>query len=528
MKKISWLLAFTLLLATGCKEKKETEKKKISKRDISINKSNAYNDLFLDSMDVVKYIEENNLAEDTARRMISFYNTRNYEFAWFSTDGLSEQAMGFSSLLNLDNDTSKIITDLQKTLNQYLGTSNPGINGKSKQIINTELLMTENLIIYTLEHYEEGYVKRKEMERFIPFKKQNPLEEADSLIHKKHNDGKYFMDVNEAYRGLLENLTKYVTLAKGNTWRKINTSAKLKKGDKNPEILNIKTNLFLAGDMELDSTDVYDENLESGIKNFQQRIGQTPDGKIDADVLKMLNISPVEMIEKIMINMNRMRWLPQKPDGRLLMVNIPAFQLHVYENGKEQFAMPVVVGKEGHNTVLFSDKLTDVVFSPYWNVPPSIVKNEILPGIEKNPNYLADHNMESTGTTNGLPDIRQLPGPKNSLGKVKFLFPNSFNIYFHDTPAKSLFQRDERAYSHGCIRLGEPERLAEWVLSNQPEWTKQKIEAAMNAGTEKWVKVKDPIPVMITYYTAWVTDGKLNLRQDIYGHDAEVMKNMFK
>ena len=191
--------------------------------------------------------------------------------------------------------------------------------------------------------------------------------------------------------------------------------------------------------------------------------------------------------------------------------------------------MVVVVGKEGHNTTTFTGNLNQVVFSPYWNVPPSIVQKEILPEIEKNPNYLASQNMEVTGTDeDGLPEIRQLPGDKNSLGKVKFLFPNSFNIYFHDTPAKDLFNRSKRAFSHGCIRLAEPEKMAQYLLRHQPEWTPERISEAMNAGKEKFVQLKDPVHVFITYYTAWVDEsGKMNFREDIYGHDARMLEKMF-
>jgi murein L,D-transpeptidase YcbB/YkuD len=200
----------------------------------------------------------------------------------------------------------------------------------------------------------------------------------------------------------------------------------------------------------------------------------------------------------------------------------------VYENGKKVFDIDVVVGKEGHNTMMFNGDLNQVVFSPYWNVPPSIVKNEILPAMNRNPGYLARQNMEINGDDDGLPSIRQRPGPGNALGKVKFLFPNSFNIYFHDTPAKSLFEKDKRAYSHGCIRLREPEKLANYVLRNQPEWTPEKINEAMNSGNEKFVKVKDPIPVVVTYYTAWVDEnGQLNFREDIYGHDEHLRSKMF-
>jgi murein L,D-transpeptidase YcbB/YkuD len=190
--------------------------------------------------------------------------------------------------------------------------------------------------------------------------------------------------------------------------------------------------------------------------------------------------------------------------------------------------MPVVVGKEGHTTVLFSDALEYVVFSPYWNIPPSIVRNEILPAMNRNSNYLAKNNMEITGKSNGIPEIRQRPGPSNSLGLVKFLFPNSFNIYFHDTPAKSLFEQDNRAFSHGCIRLGDPVWMANYLLQDEPEWTPEKIKAAMNAGTEKTVKLKTPVPVIITYYTAWIgEDGQLQFRDDIYGNDKNVERKMF-
>jgi murein L,D-transpeptidase YcbB/YkuD len=224
-----------------------------------------------------------------------------------------------------------------------------------------------------------------------------------------------------------------------------------------------------------------------------------------------------------------MRWMPIEPDGRLIIVNIPEFALHLYENKKKVWDMNVVVGKEGHNTTMFSGDLNQIVFSPYWNVPQSIVQKEILPKLASNPGYLASQNMEQVGTDeDGVPKIRQLPGPGNSLGRVKFLFPNSFNIYFHDTNAKSLFEKDKRAFSHGCIRLAEPEKMAQYLLRDQPEWTTERIEEAMNSGSEKYVKLKNPVPVIITYYTAWVDDnGQLNFRDDIYSHDETLGSKMF-
>lgn len=512
---------------TQCRSNEKKSEKHITERNYGITKESAYNDLFLDSMDVVKYLAENNIPADTADRITSFYNARNYEFAWFASDGLSEQAMGFGSLLNLSPDTSKDVKKLQSDLNQYLGMADPAIK-PTKKIISDELLLTQNLIEYMMAHYDKGVVKRKELESFVPAQKGGAMQIADSLLSKKNKDDAAYMMVNEPYKLLISALTKYHTLANGDEWKTLNVNRTYKKGQSSPDIADIKVNLFLAGDMNLDTTLVFNDSLEAGIRHFQKRIGQNTDGKINRDLLDMLNISPKEMVKKILVNLNRMRWQPQQLPGRLLKVNIPEFKLHVEDNGKEIKEMPVVVGKEGHNTVLFSDEMETIVFSPYWNIPPSIVRSEILPAMEKDKNYLEKNDMEITGEENGLPVVRQKPGQLNSLGKVKFLFPNSFNIYFHDTPAKWLFNQDDRASSHGCIRLGDPEWLANWLLDDDKNWDEKKIKAAMNSGTEKFVKLKEPVAVMITYYTAWTDDNGFNIRKDLYGHDAAVMKKMFK
>ena len=218
-----------------------------------------------------------------------------------------------------------------------------------------------------------------------------------------------------------------------------------------------------------------------------------------------------------------MRWMPgnTRDSGRAIMVNIPEFRLHVYEYGRPAWNMDVVVGKEGNNTTVFTGRLSNIVFSPYWNVPTSIVKNEM----HGSPSaaYLARNHME---IVNGR--VRQKPGPWNSLGLVKFLFPNSYNIYFHDSPAKSLFNRDKRSYSHGCIRLKEPAKLAEYLLNDTAKYSKKKVDSLMHTYKEKYIRINNPVPVLITYFTSWVNDSSvLNFREDIYGHDAIIAKKMF-
>ena len=540
MQKTIFILSLSVLFFS-CSERAETneektvrEEKNISKIDVSISPSNSYSDLFFDSSALQNFITQNKIDDSIARRLKSFYNTRNYQFAWFSSNGLTEQARGFWNLhdyvTTYEADSSLKDKKLQKKMDRLIAEDELSINASDKSYVNTELTLTQHFIMYMLSNYEKGYVKRKEMERFIPRKKEDPITLADSIVNKKHKDDKYFEDVNQSYKGLKDQLSNYLAIAKNGGWPQVNPVKKpLKKGATSPDIAIIKKRLMLTGDLAgNDTSQVFNDTLVTAVKNFQARHGYSETGSISDSLVKEMNVPVTKRIEQLLMNMDRMRWLASEPTGNLIVVNIPEFVLHVYKGKEKDFDIDVVVGKEGHNTMMFNGDLNQVVFSPYWNVPPSIVAKEILPSIEKNPHYLAKENMEITGNDDGLPVIRQKPGGGNALGKVKFLFPNSFNIYFHDTPAKSLFEKDKRAYSHGCIRLKEPERFANYVLRNQPEWTPEKINEAMNSGEEKYVKVKDPIPVVITYYTAWVDDnGRLNFREDIYGHDERLAKKMF-
>jgi murein L,D-transpeptidase YcbB/YkuD len=247
-----------------------------------------------------------------------------------------------------------------------------------------------------------------------------------------------------------------------------------------------------------------------------------------------IKVSAADRVAQIELNLERWRWLPEELGERYIIVNIPTFQLEVLERGKVSLAMRVVAGKADETpTPIFSDEMTEVVFSPYWNVPTSILRKETIPAVLQDPDYLNRNDLEVVRAGQVVspssvdwsdPDlriqVRQRPGAKNSLGLVKFLFPNKFDVYLHDTPAGSLFARLERDFSHGCVRVERPVELAQWVLRDQPEWTPEKIQAAMHAGQEKHVALKRPIPVYIVYATAWVDEaGVLNFRDDLYGHD---------
>lgn len=543
---ITWAAVCTLFIAcntrsgnaegdednTGSKSELE---KKVSKRDLSITQAVAYSTLFMDSSALENYFSQKKPADSIIRRMRSFYNARNYQFAWFSGDGLTEQARSFWNLHEYytaySDDTTLNDKKLEKKMDALIMEEDLHPSASDKSILNTELTLTQHFLEYSLRNFEKGYVKRKEMERFVPSRKQDALVLADSLLTKKHKDGKYFEDINESYAKLKDELGRYYNIQKNGGWQPIiTTEKKIKLGANSPAVASIKRRLHATGELPgSDTSALFTDTLETAVKTFQERHGFKPDGIVTTALIKEMNVPALQRVQQILLNMDRMRWMPSRPDGNLIMVNIPEFVLHVWEGKQKAFDMDVVVGKEGHNTTIFTGNLNQVVFSPYWNVPPSIVSKEILPAIEKNPNYLASQNMEVTGKDeDGLPEIRQKPGEKNSLGKVKFLFPNSFNIYFHDTPAKDLFNRSMRAYSHGCIRLSDPEKMANYLLRNDSNWPPEKISEAMNSGKEKFVKLKDPVPVFITYYTAWVDEyGKMNFREDIYGHDAKILEKMF-
>lgn len=288
---------------------------------------------------------------------------------------------------------------------------------------------------------------------------------------------------------------------------------------------------------------IYDATLAAAVRRFQARHGLEPDGVLGKSTFPALNVPPVQRARQIELALERMRWLPEPSAGPAIGINIPEFKLWAFdqEAGRisAQFRLDVVVGKAmSTRTPVFADRIEYVVFSPYWNVPPGIARKETIPALRKDPSYLAENDMELVRTASGEPvetgiddailedirqgklRIRQRPGPKNALGSVKFVFPNAEDVYLHDTPAKSLFRRPRRDFSHGCIRVSDPMRLARFVLQAMPEWTEERIAEAMQAGKEKHVRLKQSIPVVIFYTTVIVEeDGTTHFLPDIYGHD---------
>lgn len=517
------------MLLTACGPGKDHKATDITPRNRAVNESNAYNNLFLDSTAVEKFITQQKLNDTIANVVRSFYNARNFEYAWFDSRGLTEQALGFRSLYDYSQDTAEVNKQLEARLDELAAEDDTTISAGDAGIIKTELQLTRRFIDFALERFKD--IRLKDLEEFIPIQRKGTLELADSILAGRDSDGVG----HHAYGQMKELLKHYVDLARKGGWATISADQKkYKKGDRGPAVLGLKKRLQVTGEFTgSDTTAVFEDELEAAVKTYQQRHGYTPTGIVTDTLIKEMNIPVQARVQQLLMNMERMRWMPAEPQGRLIIVNIPEFVLHVWEGKSKVFDMPVVVGKEGQHTTMFSGELNQVVFNPYWHLPRSIVRKEVLPELNKNGNYLEENEMEITGERNGLPVIRQRPGKKNALGRVKFLFPNSFNIYLHDTPVKGLFEKDKRAYSHGCIRVSDPVKLANYVLEGTPKWTPEKIDSALNRDDEekkeKYVRVKEPIPVLIIYYTAWADEqGDLQFREDIYGHDARLAQKMFR
>ena len=284
---------------------------------------------------------------------------------------------------------------------------------------------------------------------------------------------------------------------------------------------------------------LYDEPLVAGIRAFQQRHGLTADGVIGKATLAQLEVPPRARGRQIELMLERLRWTPLMQGPRMIVVNIPEFTLRAYEVQGERIAvqatMKVIVGKAlNTRTPLFAEQMRFVEFQPFWNVPPSIARGEVVPRLRRDPGYwdregfefVAGGNVITTlspalldETLAGRARIRQRPGPKNALGDIKFVFPNNDNIYLHHTPAVNLFARDRRDFSHGCIRVEQPVALARFVLKDRPEWDEARIQRAMSDDAPLTLRLAEPIPVLIAYGTAMVKEGRVYFYEDVYGHD---------
>lgn len=342
-----------------------------------------------------------------------------------------------------------------------------------------------------------------------------------------------------AYRLLKEALARLRTLGDNDRgWTAI-TPVSIEAATSEP-LQSLRERLMVVGDLSRDQPATPDE-FRTVLIRFQRRHGLAQSGEADQATVQALSVSIEERIRTIEVNMERWRWLPDDLGSRYILVNIAAFEAQIVESGRSVLRIPAIVGRPYRRTPVFSGLMTYLVFSPYWNVPNNIAVRDKWPLIQENPDYLARQGFRvfpktdsdlaeidpstidwSAVTASDFPyRLRQDPGPLNALGGVKFMFPNRYNVYLHDTPQRELFGESVRTFSSGCIRLERPFDLAQYLLRGLSEWTDEKIRGAMNADSETTVVLPEPLPVHLVYLTAWVgEDGELHFRNDVYGRDA--------
>lgn len=529
MKYFNSKLLFILLLFIACNNK--TEKSNDSLKDssdeamlrensIAGNFSNQQTIKF-DPANITTFFSKFAELKSIKKELDSFYQNRQFVYAWYEDNGLIEQADNlYDHIQNITSEGVKDKLPYQDEFHTMMSDEN-----KDSLKIDTEIMLTAQYFVYA-KNVWAGMSEKKttSINWYVPRKKISYSLLLDSLI-----EGKDILKSPPVYRQyslLKKELKKFNAIKQAGGFPVIaDVKKNPKKGDSSAIIGTIKKWLFVAGDLSQNTTNnIFDDNLEAAVKKMQQRFGLKIDGLIGKSMINEMNVPLNTRIQQIVVNMERSRWLPVKVTSDYLVVNIPEFKLHAYEHDSLIWSMDAVLGKPLHKTAIFSGKIKYVVFSPYWNVPSSILEKEVLPSIRRNKNYLEKQNMEWVDGK-----VRQKPGPTNSLGLVKFLFPNSFDIYLHDSPAKSLFNESSRAFSHGCIRLSDAEKMANYLLKNDTAWSAQKINTAMHLGIEKTVTVKKAETVFIVYFTAWIdAQGQLNFRKDLYDRDKRLAKMLLE
>jgi len=455
------------------------------------------------------------------------YKKRSYKQIWHDNEGLIEFAnLLYSKVNQLEQEGLKSGLSYKDKIDGIFD----GESIKNLSPTDTEILLS-SMYVYYVKKVFHGIddSKTQEIGWFIPRKNISFKKALDSLLIDPKLLNKNENQIFKQYYKLRDVLKKYRQIEQTGDWNPITTDSFFKEfrpDDSSKTIGQIRHRLAIMGDLKNDSkSNLYDEELMSAILNYKNRNGFNLDYNIESKHIDRMNIPIEQYIKTIIVNMERCRWIDPKlvKAEEFIIINIPAFKLLYKKNGKTELESKLFVGKVMNETVVFSSEIYKIVFSPYWYIPKSIVDYELKYEIERDENYLAKQNIE---LNNGI--ARQKPGPNNSLGLVKFIFPNSNSIYLHDTPAKNLFEYEYRAFSHGCINLKKAKELAEIILKDDPDWPIERINEAMNGGKETVCVLKKKIPIHIGYFTSWVNDtGEINFYPDIYSRDDRLFKLLF-
>ena len=496
------------------------------------------------------YIVVNNKKYPASPRLHNFYKQKNYDLVWFNSKFEPIKPL-FSYLKVLKNASSEgldpnfyFYDDIEQN---FYDLKNLHGNELVLRIIQVDLLVSDSNLLYFSDLLFGRYQNGSE---FIEQTYTEPYINIISLINDsiRRNDFKksvkLLLPESPTYKSLKKALVKYQTIKENGGWQPVPPGPTLKVGIRNQRVVFLKYRLYASGDLlfygaqdakSYLNNPAFDNQLKDSVKRFQKRHGLTVDGEVGNNTLRALNIPVDQKIWTIVLNLDIWRKLPRNLGSKYVLVNVPAFKLFGIESKSTVLEMKVIVGRLDWNTPIFSEYMEYIVLNPYWNIPPSIFEDEILPELKKDPDYLSKNNIQLVSLeTSDVEQIqinnwyqvnpenfnyrlRQVPGPGNPLGQLKFMLPNKHSVYLHDTPKKHLFERNNRRFSHGCIRVEKPLELVDFVFSNDPQWNSVMIQSEIDSGVSKNVYLKQPVPVHILYFTVWVeNDNSVHFRDDVY------------
>ncbi|MFC4870063.1 murein L,D-transpeptidase [Negadavirga shengliensis] len=486
--------------------------------------------------------------------VLEFYSQRDFREAWIEDGKLTRHAYEFRYLVRRAKYDGLVPEDyhLPQIDDFFEAREKNERYGSAMELAAADIVLTDAFILYAghlysgkvdPEHAVSGWnIEKKSTDPKILKGLEDALAEGEIREHLEAFRPKF-----PVYQRMQRSLVRYYEKEKEitGTWNPISIRTAIKPNERHAAIPVIRERLLFWNELEVyewTDKDLYDSLMLSGVQAFQQKNGLNPDGVIGSATVRALNKNPRDLIRQTAVNLERLRWLPDTILQEFILVNIANYSMDYIKNRDTLLHSNAIVGRAYRRTPVFNAPMTYLVFSPTWTVPPGILRNDVIPAVKKDPRYLASKNMRllthsgnevdpytldwsSISASNFPYMVRQDPGPDNSLGLVKFMFPNRYNVYIHDTPARELFARDDRALSSGCIRIQKPFELAYLLLADQPLWTGERILMAMNSGREQKVSLRRQIPVIILYLTFWTAgDGTPMVRHDVYERDQDLYK----
>lgn len=454
----------------------------------------------------------------------AIYRNRHYRSVWFQGIKLSKRGRELFRLFSTVEEEGLKPTD-------YLPSFTPQNLPPPEDIPRAEIQLTIALGRLLID-LQDGrpYVRTADGEKTRLAEVNTIIEELPDIaesgdlssLFEQHRPG------HSQYEKLRRAIDRYRSVVATGGFPMIENGKDIKQGEHDERIVLIKNRLAMTGEFSARavSDELFDEKLHDAITGFQRNMGIPVTGQIDRVTIAELNLPAVARLNTLLVNLERWRWLPEdRAAEKLVYVNIAGFELAAVSNHQLALRMPIIVGKQYLETPVFSSRIEKIEINPYWNVPTSIADKEILPRVKKDPSYLARQHMQVVRTRDGGERIRQEPGSWNALGRIKFVLPNNFDVYLHDTPSPKLFRENVRAFSHGCIRLSEPMAFAAFLLSTPADpWSADRVRQIVDTGRTKSITLKSPVRADIIYRTAWVDlDGSVRFRPDIYGRDERMI-----